>query len=122
VGSWIAGHQFDLGVVALPIDVPGVKSQPFASVPVLAGLPVAHPLARKRRLKAEDFVGQPFIALRPYTLLRQLVYEVFSELNPPLAIRAETSSGLSACQMVAKGLGITLADALIAGCLLPGQI
>lgn len=122
VGSWIAGHQFDLGVVALPIDVPGVRSRPFASVPVLAGLPPAHALTRKKRLKAEDFVGQPFIALRPYTLLRHLVDELFSELNLPLTIRAETSSGLSACQMVAQGLGISLADALVARCLPPGQI
>ena len=122
VGSWIAGHQFDLGVVALPIDVPGVRGRPFASVPVLAGLPPAHPLTRNKRLKAEDFVGQPFIALRPYTLLRHLVDEVFSELNLPLTIRAETSSGLSACQMVMKGIGITLADALVARCLPPGEI
>ncbi|HSD51342.1 MAG TPA: LysR family transcriptional regulator [Candidatus Methylomirabilis sp.] len=122
VGSWVAGHQFDLGVVALPIDVPGVSSQPFATVQVLVAFPVAHPLARKKRLKAEDLLGQPFIALRPYTLLRHLVDELFAQLHLPLTIRAETSFGLAACQMVAKGLGITLTDPLVARCLPPGQI
>jgi DNA-binding transcriptional LysR family regulator len=122
VASWVAGHQFDLGIVALPIDVPGVSSQPFAAVQVLVALPAGHPLARKKRLKAEDITGQPFIALRPYALLRHLIDECFARLDLPLTIRAETSFGLAACQMVARGLGVTLTDPLVARCLPPGQI
>jgi DNA-binding transcriptional LysR family regulator len=66
--------------------------------------------------------GEPFIALNPLALLRHRVDSLFADLGLPLSVRAETSSGLSACQMVAKGLGLTLADPLVAGCLAPGQI
>lgn len=122
VASWVAGHQFDLGIVALPIDVPGVRSEPFAEVRVAVALPQSHPLTKKRRLTASDLVGRPFIALRPYTLLRQAVDRLFGDLGLSLTIRAETSFGLSACQMVATGLGITVTDPLIARCLPSGHI
>jgi len=122
VASWVAGHQFDLGIVALPIDVPGVRSEPFAEVRVVVALPRRHSLAKKKRLTAFDLVDQPFIALRPYTLLRQAVDRLFGDLGLSLTIRAETSFGLSACQMVATGLGITLTDPLIARCLPYGHL
>lgn len=122
VGQWIAGQQFDLGIAALPIDVPAVTSEPFASVAVAVVLPKGHRLAEKSRLEARDLVGEPFIALNPLALLRQRIDSLFADLGLPLSVRAETSSGLSACQMVAKGLGVTLADPLVAGCLAPGQI
>lgn len=122
VGQWIAGQQFDLGVAALPIEVPTVTTQPFATVAVAAVLPRGHRLARKARLDAADLAGEPFIALNPYALLRHSVDRLFDELGIGLAIRAETSSGLSACQMVARGLGVTLADPLVAACIPQGQI
>jgi DNA-binding transcriptional LysR family regulator len=122
VGQWIAGQQFDLGIAALPIDAPAVTSQPFASVAVAAILPRGHRLAEKSRLDARDLVGEPFIALNPLALLRHRIDSLFADLGLPLSVRAETSSGLSACQLAAKGLGVTLADPLVARCLAPGQI
>lgn len=122
VGQWIAGQQFDLGVAALPIDVPTVSTRPFATVAVAAVLPRGHRLARRKRLEARDLAGEPFIALNPYALLRHRVDELFAELGLALSIRAETTSGLSACQMVARGLGVTLADPLVAACIAPGEI
>ena len=38
-------------------------------------------------------------------------------MGSSLSVRAETSSGLSACQIVVKGLGVTLADPLVPNCL-----
>ncbi len=122
VGQWIAGQQFDLGIAALPIDPAAVHSRPFARASVVAVLPPGHRLARKRRLRAEDLIGEPFIALKPYTLLRFQIDSLLAQLGLSLNIRAETGTGLSTCQMVAKGLGITLADPLIAATFPPGQI
>ncbi|MCG8361388.1 MAG: LysR substrate-binding domain-containing protein, partial [Kiloniellales bacterium] len=47
VAPWIAGQQFDLGIAALPIDAPAVRSEPFASVSVAAILPKGHPPGRE---------------------------------------------------------------------------
>ncbi len=122
VAPWIAGQQFDIGIAALPIDAPAVRSEPFASVAVAAILPKGHPLASKPELDAADIAGAPFIALRPFTLLRIAIDSLFASLDLSLAIQFETSSGLSACQLVAKGLGITLADPLVVRCVPQDQI
>ena len=37
---------------------------------------------------------------------------MFSGLGEPLDIRGEASAGMATCQMVARGLGVTLADPL----------
>lgn len=122
LGHWVAGQQFDLGIAALPIDVPAVRGVPFAAVSVMAVLPRGHALARKRRLAAADIAREAFIALKPYTLLRHSIDSLFARLGHTLSVRAETSSGLSACQMVSRGLGITLADPLVALCMPAGLV
>lgn len=114
VGEWVGGHQFDIGVAALPIDAPNVRTEAFASVPIQAVLPSDHPLAAKQTIDLADLARQPFIALRPYTLLRHMIDDLLHEEGQSLDVRIETSSGLSACQMVQHGLGVTLADPLVA--------
>jgi len=114
VGLWMSGQQFDLGIAALPIEVPAVRSTPFASVRVVAALPLGHPLAERSVISAEDVSDAPYVALKPASLLRHYIDDLCARRNIPLKLRAETSSGLSACQLVAAGVGFTLADPLIA--------
>lgn len=114
VGQWIAGQQFDLGIAALPIEAQAVRSEAFARVRVVAALPKGHRLAERAAISAQDLTDEPFVALKPFTLLRHYVDDQFSRAGLKPVIRAETSSGLSACQLVARGLGVTLADPLIA--------
>jgi DNA-binding transcriptional LysR family regulator len=47
---------------------------------------------------------------------------LFARLGLAPDIRAETSSGLSACQAVAEGLGFTIADPLVARSLPKGSV
>jgi DNA-binding transcriptional LysR family regulator len=114
VALWVAGQQFDLGLAALPLEAPAVRSEPFARVSAVLAVPEGHRLAKRRVIRAEDIVEEPFVALKPYTLLRHSVDEQFARLGRPPTIRAETSSGLSACQLVAQGIGVTLADPIVA--------
>jgi DNA-binding transcriptional LysR family regulator len=114
VGDWIAGQQVDLGLAALPLEQPGVRSRPFASAAVVAVLPAGHKLARRRTIEAADLAREPYIALKPYTLLRSMADSLFARLGLAPDIRTETASGLSACQAVAQGLGFTIADPLVA--------
>jgi DNA-binding transcriptional LysR family regulator len=114
VGDWIAGQQVDLGLAALPLEQPGVRSRPFANATVVAVLPAGHRLARRRAIEAADLAREPYIALKPYTLLRSMADALFARLGLAPDIRAETSSGQSACQAVAQGLGFTIADPLVA--------
>ncbi|MFP3700651.1 LysR substrate-binding domain-containing protein, partial [Burkholderia sp. SIMBA_013] len=69
-GLWMSGQQFDLGVAALPIDFPGIISRTFAQVRLVIAMPEGHRLAAKAVVTADDIQHEPFIALRPFTLLR----------------------------------------------------
>jgi DNA-binding transcriptional LysR family regulator len=104
---------YDLAVVALPIEHSLlVRCEPFAIADVVAVLPRNHRLARNPSVKATDLANEPFIALTRETLLRQEIDRMFSDLGVLLNIRGEASAGIATCQMVARGLGFTLADPL----------
>src|SRR5262249_43656844 len=104
---------YDLAIVALPIDHSLlVRCEPFAIADVVAVLARDHPLARSPTVKAADLAQHPFIALTSETLLRQETDRMFSDLGLVLNIRGEASAGIATVQMVARGLGFTLADPL----------
>jgi DNA-binding transcriptional LysR family regulator len=113
IESWFAGQSIDLGVAALPVGHERlVRSQPFAAATAVVVLPRGHRLARKPVLDAHDIADEPFVALKPYTLLRKEVDRLFAELGLHLNIRGEASSGVVACELVAQGLGVTISDPL----------
>ena len=114
VGLWMSGQQFDLGVAALPIDFPGIISRTFALVRLVIAMPEGHRLAAKAVVTADDIQDEPFIALRPFTLLRQHIDDLMARRRLPLRLVMETSSGQSACQLAALGIGIALADPILA--------
>lgn len=113
VGSWVSGQAFDLGLAALPVEFSGVDAHEFADAELVAVVPQGHALACKDTVTCQDLVGEPFINLRRLTLIRKYVDALCAEHKLRLTISAETSSGLSACQMVAAGVGITLADPVL---------
>ncbi|PWF21549.1 LysR family transcriptional regulator [Corticimicrobacter populi] len=114
VGLWMSGQKFDFGMAALPLDFPGLRTQPFAEARVVVAMPPSHPLADRKVLRPEDLRGQPFIALRTSTLLRQFTDELCARQGIELQIVAETSTGESACMMASLGMGLTLSDPVLA--------
>ena len=114
IGRWVASQQFDLGLAALPIHQRGVEEEPFATADVVAVIPRGHPLAVHERIHLSDLVGQPFIALRPFTVLRTVIDEQTRNLGVDLDARCEVSSGEVACKLANEGLGLTLADPIVA--------
>lgn len=113
LGQSHADLPYDIGVVALPIEHSLlIRSEPFALARVVVVLPKDHKLAVKPWVDAVDIAGGPFIALAPSTLLRREIDRMFTDLGILLNIRGEASAGISTCQMVANGLGVTIADPL----------
>lgn len=121
VGLWMSGQKFDFGLAALPLDFPGLRTQPFADASVIVAMPEGHPLAERKILGPADLQGQPFIALRTSTLLRQFTDDLCARQGINLQIVAETSTGESACMMTALGMGITLSDPVLAS-RIPGLV
>lgn len=112
--QWLSGRQVDLGLAALPMEVAGIATEPFAKARIVAAIPQRHPLARRRVIGPKDLKGQPFVALMPYTLIRHKVDDQLASLGVSIMIRAEASSGVTACQLVAEGVGVSLTDPIVA--------
>jgi DNA-binding transcriptional LysR family regulator len=87
------------------------NSQPFMQAPALAVLPRGHSLAKQTRVSLDQLRDEPLVMLPTTSLLRRLIDGKFAEKGRAPTIVAETSTLLSACQMVAYGLGTTVADA-----------
>ena len=112
LGRFIVTEQFDIGFAALPIDIAMINTFPFAAYQTVLVMPKGHKLTERKTIDASDLSDFPFIALRPFTLGRHLVDQCFSNLKIPLDIRYEVANCIMACELAAKGLGITLVDLL----------
>jgi DNA-binding transcriptional LysR family regulator len=84
IGTWSAYRPFDLGIAALPFDLPWIRKEPLARTKMMLLVPDDHPLAEQ--------------------------FKIFG-IAPDIV--CETQSIMSACQMVAHGIGLTPVDPLL---------
>jgi DNA-binding transcriptional LysR family regulator len=113
-GLWMSRQNIDLGVVALPFTQTDMTSIPFAVARLVAALPPGHRLTSQPVVDAAQLRDEPFIALRSSTLLRAQIDVVCAKAGVQLTPRIEVTSGVLACDLAARGLGVTLADPIVA--------
>jgi len=114
LGLWMSRGIADLGVVALPFSQTDMSPAPFADAEVVVALPPRHRLANRKIVAFSDLGAEPFIALRPSTLLRARIDIAAASEGVSINPVIEVSSGVVACELVARGLGITIADPIVA--------
>ena len=109
---WLIGSEYDFGIGALPIEHPDITTDVLIKAKSQALIPVGHPLANKNRIKVEDLAEQYLIALMPGLLLRTQVDDIFRSAGISKSFDCEVASSQLACNLVADGVGITIADSL----------
>ncbi|MFN7087924.1 MAG: LysR family transcriptional regulator [Burkholderiales bacterium] len=114
ISHWIANRVFDVGFTPQPVDHPQIKTEPLVRAPLFMMMPSVHRLAGNRQVSVADIAEEPLIAVRPGTPLRNRLEAFFAAKGAAPMIRGETASALSACQIVSKGAGVTLADPFVA--------
>ncbi len=57
----LRGGQVNIGLMLLPVRDPNLDSRALWRQPLVAALPAAHPLARKRKLKISDLRAEAFV-------------------------------------------------------------
>jgi DNA-binding transcriptional LysR family regulator len=113
IGTWSAYQPFDIGIAALPFDLPWIRKEPLVRTKMLLLVPIKHPLANAERVTAADTEKYPLVALQPSSFARQQMDEQFRVLGITPEIVCETQSVMSCCQMVAHGIGLTPVDPLL---------
>lgn len=113
MGSWLPFRPFDIGIAALPFELPAIKAQRFATMQTVVVLPKGHPLTRKRVITLAELASYPFVAANRNTAIRKRLDVIFERDGLKPMIVGDTTSSVSACDMVAAGMGLTVVDAFV---------
>jgi DNA-binding transcriptional LysR family regulator len=118
-GLWKEQANVDCAVVALPFSQTNFQPTIFAEVDMVAALPAGHPLINKSNLDLADLARFPFISLGANTLMRSQIDFAAVLAGASLNNVVETTSGVTACALVATGMGVTIADPIVAASFKP---
>lgn len=113
MGRWLPFRSFDLGIAALPFELPFTTVRRFASVQTVVVLPKRHPLTRKRVITMKEIAEYPFVSTDRNTAIQKRLQTFFNREEMKPFVVGETTNSISACDMVAQGLGITILDAFV---------
>ncbi|MES0811556.1 LysR family transcriptional regulator [Roseibium sp. SCPC15] len=113
-GKWLAGQEYDIGIGALPVRHPEIRTVPLLRVRALAIFPRKHRLTGKNAVTTEMLANETVIRLMPGLLLREQLDDMFHSAGIMPERSLEVSSSQFACSLVAAGGGITIADEMVA--------
>ncbi|WP_240097443.1 LysR family transcriptional regulator [Thermomonas flagellata] len=101
----LAEHRLDAACVEGPVAAPTLASHPWRRDRLVVCAAPDHPLARRRRLRAQDFAGQRWILRERGSATRQLGEQALAALPAPAAV-LELDQTEAVKQAVAAGLGL----------------
>ncbi|HEY0286052.1 MAG TPA: LysR substrate-binding domain-containing protein [Pseudomonas sp.] len=114
VEQWVKSQFCDIGIVVHPGDVSSQQSELLALVPAVCVLPGSHPLAERAEITFSDLEGQAFVSLCHGDGTRSLVDGLFEQAGVERVMAVEAQYSAINCEMVALGMGVTLAHPLVA--------
>lgn len=112
--SWMAHSNADLGIVLMPFHDTDMNQIKFAELEMVLVLPPSHQLKNKDILSLEDISRYPFIGLSPDSYMQNQLESMVTKSNVKLNTVIETASGIMACELASKGVGVTISDPILA--------
>jgi len=98
----------DLGVLWGLADLDGLQQRAYRSDHLCVALPRGHALARRKRMRFEETLGQVSVGVAPGGMMDVLLRRKAALLGKTQAHRIQVSSLDAACRIVAAGLGIAI--------------
>ncbi len=112
--SSISGFNFDVGLIEDIYTENDADSRVLWTFKLVAVMRGDHPLATKDYLEPNDFEGFNFISLGARDPYRLKVERVFDMAGTNRRLFLSTQSAHSVCELVLKGLGISIVNPLTA--------
>jgi DNA-binding transcriptional LysR family regulator len=110
IADWVTTGPFDVGITILPLDDARVECELLATVRCLLAMPKSHHLAQKRLVSLKDLDGERMVLPSPGNINRDKFGAAFASVGLPYLGSVDTPSAFSACQFVARGLGLAVVD------------
>jgi len=114
IDIWLGREKFDIGISVLPLDDSSFDIQHLASVDAVAVMHEDHRLAARDEVTFDDMGDEPLVINSPRTVMRQRIDALFRKKGTSPNIRLETPNGVVACELAARGLGISISDGFVA--------
>lgn len=114
VEQWVKSQFCDIGIVVHPGDVSSQQIELLTMIPAVCVLPRSHRLAANEQITFADLDGETFISLCHGDGTRSLVDGLFEKAGVERVMAVEAQYSAINCEMVALGMGITLAHPLVA--------
>jgi DNA-binding transcriptional LysR family regulator len=110
IADLVAKRHYDVGFAFAAPDQSRLEVDPLPETEAVCILHVGHPLARARKVRADDLEGVTVINLGPDSLLHMQILSVLRGACPSFMPRIEVRYPWSACAMVAEGVGAAIID------------
>ncbi|MGE8502386.1 MAG: LysR family transcriptional regulator [Pseudomonas sp.] len=96
----------DLGIIAGPVQAPGLQVLHFSTDRLVLAVPLGHALAHHKSVSFADTLAYQHIGLHEGSTLLSFLREQVEPLGGSLALRIQVSSFEAICRMVEAGVGI----------------
>jgi len=112
VDDLVSDRRADIGFSVRPSRAEATHFEPLVEDHFVAVCPLGHPLLDKERVRWEELLAYPIIAVSRLSSTRQAIEGVLRELNQDMDLMCEVSQIGTAGRMVAAGLGVTALPSL----------
>lgn len=110
----VASGRVEIGFVKAPVEHPALDTSALVTVGTDVVLPHDHALARKASIDPDDLRAEKLILLGRNRPFRVQLDQIFLQAGIRPEILIETQAVSAACSFVREGLGVTIANALLA--------
>ncbi|MGI6856109.1 LysR family transcriptional regulator [Mesorhizobium sp. 1B3] len=110
----VSTRRCDLGITATPPNPAGIDFEDLPTFPIVCVLPRGHRLSTRSSLSPRDMAGESIFCPPENTRLHQEIARSFELAGAPFNIAGECTLGISICEIVALGAGISILDSLSA--------
>jgi DNA-binding transcriptional LysR family regulator len=104
----VADGSADLGVVSGQTPRPGLSVMPYHTDHLMIGVPLGHPLARRKSIRFAEALDYAFVGPHADSSLAVLMTEGARACGKPIEQRVQASSFDTMCRLVQTRLGITM--------------
>lgn len=104
----------ELGFLRIPVQRPGLTVTPVIATRSVCVMPDGHRLCGQDVVTMEDLRNEPLILLGRMRAPRRELDAAFWATGQTPRVRIEAHSVMSACSLVAEGLGLTIVNGLMA--------
>lgn len=114
IAEWVAAGRVDFGIGLSAGDDAGTQQTMLMRVPLVCALPAAHRLAAEVEILPAHVDGETLISLSNFDKWRLTVESALEGHQVKPLRRIDTFTTYTACELVRRGLGIAIVDAITA--------